>query len=318
MASQVITDSYCLYRGDSCRILPQLPAESVGLAIFSPPFADLFSYSDATEDMGNCKDYVDFFKHFGFLVRQLQRLLLPGRVVAVHCMELPTFKRSGEEIGLRDFPGDIIRCFQDEQFIFHSRFVIWKDPLIAAVRTKAIGLAHKQIVKDSSMCRTSIADYILAFRKKGVNPIPVRHEAGLTTYHGSRPVPHSLNGYIDSEDQGKNRRSQWIWQQYASPVWMDIRQTKVLSFRQARDNDDEKHICPLAVDTVNRCLELWSTKGDVVLDPFGGVGTTPYLAVKQGRKGLAVELKPSYFRQMALNLETLMRKQKASSMLEQV
>ena len=262
--------------------------------------------------MGNARTYEDFFKHFTFLVKELYRLLLPGRIVAVHCMDLPTFKRSGEEIGLRDFPGDIIRCFQEQNWIYHARFVIWKDPLIAATRTKAIGLAHKQIVKDSSLCRTGIPDYILAFRKPGENPLPIRHDKGLQTYYGSRSIPGSLNGYIDTDNQGKNKRSHWVWQQYASPVWFDIRQTKVLPYKQGREHDDEKHICPLQTDIVERCLELWSTKGDVVLDPFLGIGTTVYLAVKSGRKGLGVELKSSYFRQAKRNLQTLSRQMEES------
>ncbi len=311
MDKRVKTNQYAIYLGDCCKVLPKLPAETVGFSLFSPPFVDLYSYTDNIADMGNSKDYATFFQHFSFLVRELHRLLLPGRVVAVHAMDLPTHKRSGEEIGLRDFPGDIIRCFLEHGWIYHTRFVIWKDPLIAATRTKAIGLAHKQIIKDSALCRTGIPDYILAFRKKGENPVPIKHSKGFSEYHGARQVPGSLNAYTSNGEPSKNKRSHWVWQQYASPVWMDIRQTKVLPFREGRDNEDDKHICPFAVDVVERCIELWSTKGDVVLDPFGGVGTTPYVAVKNGRKGLATEIKPSYFRQMQRNLESLTRKQKA-------
>ena len=318
MACSVITDNYALYLGDCCQVLPQLPAESVGLALFSPPFADLFSYSDADEDMGNCRDYADFFKHFTFLIRELYRLLLPGRLCAVHCVDLPIRKNVQGYVGQYDFPGDIVRHFVKYDWIFHSRHAIWKDPLILFMRTKLMGLAHKQIVKDSSMCRTGSFEQMLVFRKPGDNPIPIAHPEGLTHYYGARQVPRQLDRYLGWREPKTNKRSHWIWQQYASPVWMDIRQMKVLPYRPARDEKDEKHICPLQIDVVNRCLKLWSTKGDVVLDPFGGVGTTLYLAVKHGRKGLAVELKPSYFRQMARNLETLMRKQQASSMLESV
>ena len=302
MAKQIVAEQYTLINGDCIEACRQLPDETVGFSLFSPPFCDLYSYSDHPADMGNAKSYAEFFEHFGFLVEQLYRLTLPGRVCAVHCMDLPTHKRSGEEIGLRDFPGDIIRCYQEHGWTYHSRFVVWKDPLVAATRTKAIGLAHKQIVKDSSMCRTGIPDYILAFRKPGANPVPVSHKDGLTTYHGSRPVPGGLNGFLAAKDQSKNKRSHWIWQQYASPVWMDIRQTRVLPYREGREHDDEKHICPLQLDAVERCIELWSAPGDVVLEPFMGVGTVPYVAVKNGRKAIGVELKASYFKQAVRNV----------------
>ena len=287
-------------------VLPQLPADSVGLSVFSPPFSDLYSYSDDLRDLGNCKTLKEFFQHFGFLADELLRVLMPGRIVAVHCMDLPTHKSRGEEIGIRDFPGDIVRLFESKGFIPHSHHCIWKDPLIAVTRTKAIGLAHKQIVKDSSMCRMGLADYIWAFRKKGENLIPISHPKGLTEYHGVRKVPGNLSQYADWKgEQKKNKRSHWIWQQYASPVWVDIRQTKVLQFRQAKGNDDEKHICPLQLDVIERCIELWSTQGDTVLTPFMGVGSEVYVAVKTGRKGIGVELKPSYFRQAVRNLRML-------------
>jgi len=297
---QNITDDYSLFCGDCCEVLPELPNESIGFVIFSPPFSDLFSYSDSSRDMGNSQSYDEFFQHFEFLVEQLHRLSLPGRIVAVHCMDLPTFKRSDEGIGIRDFPGDIIRSFQKNDFVYHSRHCIWKDPLIAATRTKAIGLAHKQIVKDSAMCRTGIADYIVSFRKKGENTKPISHINGLTKYYGAKSIPKTFDKFIDyvgKEIQSTNKRSQWIWQQYASPVWDDIRQSKVLTFRQARENDDEKHICPLQTDVVERCMELWSAKGDVILTPFMGVGTEIYVAVKNERKGVGIELKESYYKQ---------------------
>lgn len=310
--TKYITDQFAMYLGDCCQVLPKLPKESVGHSVFSPPFVSLYSYSDHPQDMGNCKNYDEFFVHFGFVVEQLHRLLLPGRVVAVHCSDLPTFKSSGEEIGLNDFPGDLVKCFKKQGFIFHSRHCIWKDPLVAATRTKAIGLAHKQIVKDSSMCRMGIMDMILAFRKKGVNPKPITHKHGLTQYYGAQPVPHGLDRYLsngDTTDQSRNKRSHWIWQRYASPVWMDIRQTKVLSFKEGKDKDDQRHICPLQGDVIVRCLELWSNPGDIVLTPFMGIGSEVYYSVKHGRKGIGVELKPSYFRQAKRNLDSLVRRQ---------
>lgn len=300
---QTITNDYALYLGDCCEVLTELSSESVGLVIFSPPFSDLYSYSDSPKDMGNSKTYDEFFEHFGFLVKELHRLLLPGRVIAVHCMDLPTFKRSEEGIGIRDFPGDIIRIFQKNDFVYHSRHCIWKDPLIAATRTKAIGLAHKQIVKDSAMCRTGIADYIVSFRKKGENLKPIAHKNGLTRYYGSRQIPNDLERFIDIDDQSKNKRSQWIWQKYASPVWDDIRQSEVLNFRQAKGNDDEKHICPLQTDVIERCVELWSTEDDIVLSPFAGVGSELFVAIKNNRKAIGVELKESYYKQAVKNVE---------------
>jgi hypothetical protein len=304
----VKTERYSLFLGDSCSVLPQLPAETVGLILYSPPFAQLFSYSDDPRDLSNSKDYEEFFEHYGYVVRETERLLMPGRVAAAHCMDLPTFKVNGEEIGLKDFPGDIIRCHEAAGFVYHSRFVIWKDPLVAATRTKAVGLAHQQLVKDSALCRTGIPDYVLAFRKKGENPAPIPHPDGLTEYHGARAVPGTLDRYLGHKDQHTNKRSHWIWQRYASPVWDDIRQTKVLPFKGGRDPDDVRHICPLQLDVVQRCLELWSRPGDVVLDPFSGVGSTVYMAVRSGRRGLGVELKPSYHRMAVRNLEALDRK----------
>lgn len=309
---QVQTKDYCLYCGDCCEVLPDLPDDSVGLSIFSPPFASLYSYSDDPRDMGNSRSRSEFFKHFQFMVEHLHRVLIPGRIIAVHCMDLPSFKKSGEEIGIWDFPGHIVTLFQNTGFTFHARVCIWKDPLIAATRTKSIQLAHKQIVKDSSMCGIGIADYVLAFRKPGENPRPIENQDGLTTYCGSRSIPKHLDKWIGYKGhQGKNKRSQWIWQQYASPVWFDIRQTYVLPYRKARDGDDEKHICPLQLDVIERCMSLWSAPGDVVLTPFMGVGSEVYVAVKNRRKGIGIELKPSYYRQAVRNVQSIVRKREA-------
>ncbi|KKN88285.1 hypothetical protein LCGC14_0248470 [marine sediment metagenome] len=308
---QLITDNYALHCGDCVEVLADYPDESIGFSVFSPPFSDLYSYTDEQEDMSNVRDYKEFFKHFRFLVNELLRLMLPGRVVAVHCMDIPTYKRDGEGIGIRDFPGDIVRCFQKVGFIFHSRHCIWKDPLIAATRTKAIGLAHKSVVKDSSICRTGIPDYIVSFRKPGENLKPIENLNGFTEYIGSRSVPKDFDKYIGCEIPKKNRRSQWIWQQYASPVWFDIDQTKVLPFRNAKGKDDTKHICPLQLQTIERCMVLWSREGDNVLSPFMGVGSEVYVAVKNGRRGIGVELKKSYYRQAVLNVKQAEKKRSA-------
>jgi len=306
---QKITKDYALYNGDCCEVIKDIPNNSIGFSIFSPPFCSLYSYSDSKADMGNSKTYKEFFKHFKFLVKELHRITMPGRIIAVHCMELPILKQNSGFVGLKDFPGRIVRLFQKEKFIYHSRHCIWKDPLLDAMRTRAIGLAHKQIVKDSSICRPGIPDTILAFRKKGDNPKLIKNENGLTTYHGSRNIPKELDKFMGHKEQRTNKRSHWIWQQYASPVWFDIRQTKVLSYRKGKGINDEKHICPLQLDTIERCMVLWSAKNDTVLTPFMGVGSEVYVAVKNKRKGIGIELKTSYYKQ-AIRIMSSIEKRK--------
>lgn len=304
---QYITEQYSIYNDDCIKVMKGIPDEKIGFSIFSPPFADLYAYSDDVADLGN-SNYQDFFKHFTFVVKDLFRVLIPGRVVGIHCMDLPVHKANEGYIGLKDFSGDIIRLFQSNGFVYHSRHCVWKDPLIAATRTKAIGLAHKQIVKDSAMCRMGIPDYILAFRKDGENPHPIAHPKGLTEYAGTRQIPWNLERFLKHLDPKTNKRSHWIWQQCASPVWDDIDQTKILPFRGGREEDDQRHVCPLQLQVVERCLVLWSNPGDVVLSPFAGVGTEIFESVRLGRKGIGVELKRGYFRQMKKNLESLKHK----------
>jgi len=299
---QKITERYALYNEDCCKVLKDIPKDSIGFSIFSPPFSNLYSYSDDIADMGNSKTHKEFFQHFQFLIKELNRVMMPGRIIAVHCMDLPIFKSTSNFIGLYDFSGDIIRAFQKESFIFHSRHCIWKDPLIAAVRTHAIGLAHKQIVKDSSLCRMGLPDYVIAFRKRGENPKFIENKKGLIEYYGSRNVPRELDVFLRHKEQGSNKRSHWIWQQYASPVWFDIRQTRVLNFRKGKTEKDEKHICPLQLDTIERCMTLWSSTDDVVLSPFMGIGSEVYVAIKNNRKAIGIELKHSYYKQAIRNL----------------
>jgi DNA modification methylase len=298
---QKITDNYAIYCGDCCEVLSGFPEESIHFSVFSPPFCSLYSYSDDTKDMGNSSSYQEFFDHFSYLVEILHKIIMKGRIVAVHCMDLPTHKVNGEEIGLRDFPGELIKCFESKGFIYHSRHCIWKDPLVAATRTKAIGLAHKQIIKDSAMCRPGIPDYVLTFRKKGENPEPIQHPQGLSEYHGANKIPRLTT----NTDQRKNKLSHWIWQQYASPVWMDIRMTKVLNFKQGKSKEDTRHICPLQRDVIARCLTLWTNEGDKVLTPFMGVASEVYESVRMKRRGIGVELKPSYYKQAMRNLSLL-------------
>lgn len=282
--------NFTAYNADCVDVVSELPENSIGFSVFSPPFASLYTYSDSDRDMGNCKDYSEFFKQFGFLVQSLYRITRPGRIVAFHCMNIPVMKERDGYIGLRDFRGDLIRCFQDSGFIFHSEHCIWKDPLIEATRTKAIGLMHKQLCKDSIMSRSGIPDYLIAMRKPGENDVPCSHPNGLDCFFGEN-APEK--GVLSHER----------WRRYASPVWMDINQSRTLQYASARENEDEKHICPLQLDVIDRALELWSTAGDVVLSPFMGIGSEGHEALKMGRKFIGIELKQSYFRVAVSNLK---------------
>ena len=290
--NQTIKNKYAIYNGDCISVMQDLPDASVHFSLFSPPFADLYCYSDSPMDLGNCKNYDEFFIHFGFVVEQLARIIKPGRNCAVHCMDIPAMKERDGFIGIKDFSGDIIRLFQKHGFIYHSRHTIWKDPLIEATRTKALGLMHKQLQKDSTRSRAGLPDYLLAFRNAGENTIPVTHPDGLESYAGSETMP-SAEGI---------KRSHNIWRAYASPVWMDIRQTNTLNAKVAREADDEKHLCPLQLDVIERACVLWSNPGEVVFTPFMGVGSEVYGAVMNGRKGMGVELKTAYYNQAVRNL----------------
>jgi DNA modification methylase len=293
---QEITDRYAIYNGDSCEVLADVPDRKVGLSVFSPPFADLYCYSDSDADLGNCRSYGEFFDHFGFIISHLSRVMMPGRIVAVHCMDIPAMQERDGYIGVKDFPGDIIRAFQKAGFVYHSRHVIWKDPLIEATRTKALGLMHKQLCKDSTRSRAGLPDYLLGFRAPGENEVPVTH-------------PDGLHKYCGKDDPGGEgiKRSHNIWRAYASPVWMDIRQTRTLDAKPGRDPEDEKHVCPLQLDTIERACVLWSNPGEVVLTPFMGVGSECYAAVLNGRRAIGIELKPSYYRQAVRNLASIGR-----------
>ncbi len=291
VSQQKHEDRFSIYCGDSCEVLRVLPEASVGLSIFSPPFADLYCYSDHPADLGNCPDLETFFAHFGYIVRELARVIKPGRVCAVHCMDVPSMKERDGVIGLKDFSGDIIRLFQSHGFTYHSRHVVWKDPLIEVTRTKALGLMHKQLQKDSIMSRAGLPDYLLAFRNAGDNAAPITHPDGLMRYCGS------------SDPGGSGiKRSHNIWRAYASPVWMDIQQTRTLNKKAAREENDEKHICPLQLDVIERACVLWSNPDEVVLTPFMGVGSECYGAIVNGRRAIGIELKPSYYNQAVRNL----------------
>jgi hypothetical protein len=277
--------------GDCVEVVGALPEASVHYSIFSPPFASLYTYSNSDRDMGNCGDVDTFFAHFGFLIAELHRALMPGRLVSFHCMNLPALKSRDGFIGIKDFRGDLIRAFESAGFVFHSEVVIWKDPVTAMQRTKAIGLLHKQIMKDSALSRQGIPDYLVTMRKLGDNPEPV---------HGALESFAGVNPPLPSGDP--TRDSINIWQRYASPVWMDINMTDTLQFRHAREEQDERHICPLQLDVIRRGIQLWSNPGDTVLSPFMGIGSEGYVAVEMGRRFVGAELKESYYRVALDNL----------------
>lgn len=281
---------WVLYHGDCVEVAKGIPNDSLHYSLFSPPFAALYVYSNSTHDMGNCKDDSEFAAQFQYLIKELYRCLMPGRLVSFHCMNLPTSKTRDGYIGIKDFRGDLIRAFQAEGFIYHSEVVIWKDPVIAMQRTKALGLLHKQLCKDSAMSRQGIPDYLVTMRKPGSNPEPC--EGPLTEFVGE-DAPRKDGSIKDSIN---------IWQRYASPVWMDIDPGDTLQFRSARDNGDERHICPLQLQVIDRALQLWTNPGDVVLSPFAGIGSEGYSALRMGRKFVGIELKGSYYRAAVTNL----------------
>ena len=301
--NQLITDRYALYMDDCCEVMPRLPEGSVHFSIYSPPFAGLYHYSSSPRDLSNSRDYPEFFNHYEFVVREIYRLTMPGRLTAVHCMDVP-LGNNGRNDFLMDFPGDIIRLHGKCGFNYVARYHVWKEPLAVRNRTMAKKLAHRTIVEDSSRCGVASADYLLLFRRDGENPEPIVHPTGFSEYAGSREVPHELMRYKNwSGNQIENRYSHWIWRQYASAFWDDIRIGNVLPFRESRDEEDEKHVHPLQLDVIDRAMVLWSNKGDTVLTPFAGVGSEVYSAVRAGRRGIGIELKAAYYRQMIMNLD---------------
>jgi len=318
---RIITNEYAIYNGDCVEGMRAMPTGSVDLSVYSPPFCGLYNYSSSERDLSNCSSYTEFFDHYGYVVAEIARLTKPGRITAVHCMDVPG-RGNGETAvmgcganagaGLIDFAGDIIRLHEKHGFHFAGRRAIWKEPLGVRLRTMAKGLAHAQIVDDSTLCDVAGADYLLHFRKTGENPIPVSHPVGLLEYAGERVIPHELQQWRGHEGkQTENRFSHWIWRQYASSFWDDIRIDHVLKFKEGRDENDERHCHPLQLDVIERACVLWSNPNEVVLTPFMGVGSEVYGAVLNGRKGVGFELKESYFRQAAKNLKDISRKNEA-------
>lgn len=322
---QTITENYALYNGDCCEVMKSLPDGIVDMSIYSPPFCGLYNYSSSERDLSNCRNYMEFFEHYEFVVREIYRLTKPGRITAVHCMDVPG-KGHGETArmgvganlnsGLIDFPGDIIRLHAKVGFNYCARYHIWKEPLGVRNRTMAKGLAHKQICDDSTLCDVASADYLLMFRRDGENTVPVSHPVGLMHYAGEREIPHDvrhLRGMVG--DQKLNRYSHWIWRQYASAFWDDIRIGEVLEYEESRDPDDERHVHPLQLDVIERACVLWTNPGETVLTPFMGVGSEVYGAVLNGRKGVGIELKSAYYKQAIKNLSKIKREQEQKELL---
>lgn len=273
--SQIVTDRYALYNGDSCEVLKGIPDNSIHYSIFSPPFASLYTYSNSERDLGNCRTTSEFYEQFMFIVSELYRVLMPGRLISFHCMDLPLSKERDGIIGIRDFRGELIKVFENAGFVLHSQVCIWKDPVTAMQRTKAIGLLHKQIKKDSCMSRQGIPDYLVTMRKPGDNPEPVTHT------NETFPVA--------------------VWQRYASPVWMDINPSDTLQASSAREEKDERHICPLQLGVIRRALNLWTNRNDIVLTPFLGIGSEAVVSIEMGRRAIGCELKTSYYNQAVAN-----------------
>lgn len=301
---QTITDDYAIYNGDCIEVMASIPNDKIHLSVYSPPFAGLYNYSSDERDISNCASYDEFASHYLFVIRELHRVTMPGRITAVHVTDIP-MGNTGKDT-LKDFPGDVIRLHEQSGWGFIARHTIWKEPLWVRNRTMTHNLSHRTIVEDGAYGGVASADYLLLFRKRGDNPIPVAHPTGLDYYAGESPVPEELSKFRKwTGKQTENRYSHWIWRQYASSVWDDVRMDRVLRFRDCKDPDDEKHVHPLQLDVIDRVVSLRSNAGESVLTPFMGVGSEVYSAVSLGRRGIGIELKSSYYRQAVANLQSV-------------
>lgn len=299
---QLITERFALYNGDCIEVMGSMPSSSIHLSVYSPPFAGLYHYSSSERDLSNCDNYAQFLDHYRFVVREIARITIPGRMSAVHCMEVPR-SNSGTD-SLLDFPGDVIRLHEAEGWRYAGRHAIWKEPLQVRLRTMQKNLAHASLVADSIDCGVASADYLLLFRRDGENPIPVQHPVGMLDYAGERRPPNDVLAYRGwTGKQTENRFSHWIWRQYADCMWDDIRLDRVLPFKAARDADDEKHVHPLQLDVIDRVIVLRSNPGETVFTPFAGVGSELYGALLGGRRAIGAELKTSYWRQACRNAQ---------------
>lgn len=300
---QVVTENYAIYNADCMEVMRGMPDNSVHLSIYSPPFGGLYNYSSDERDLSNCRDYEQFMEHYDFVVAELARITMPGRCSAVHCMDVPNGNCQFDSY--TDFPGDIIRLHAKHGFEFIARHSVWKEPLGVRRRTMQKNLAHMTAVDDSVMCGVASADYVIIFRKRGTNPVPVANPVGFLEYAGDdSKMPtdvRALRGF--NGDQKANRFSHWIWRRYASSIWDDIRLGRVLPYEESKEDDDEKHVHPLQLDVIDRVVQMRSNPGEVVFTPFMGVGSEPYSAVSKGRRGVGVELKTSYYRQAVRNME---------------
>jgi DNA modification methylase len=305
--TQEVHERYALYQGDCLEVMGDMPDACIHLSIYSPPFRGLYQYSSDSRDLSNSLNSEEFFEHYAYVVRELHRVTLPGRMTAVHCTDIPTGNTGLDH--LYDFPGDIVRLHEREGWAFTARYHVWKEPLTVRNRTMTKSLSHKALTEDSTRCSIANADQLLIFRRAGQNPIPVAHPHGLTRYAGSRRVPVELLPYRGwTGSQLENRYSHWVWRQYASAFWDDVRLDRVLPYREAREESDEKHVHPLQLDVIERGIVLWSNPGETVLTPFMGVGSEVYGAVINARRGIGIELKDSYYAQAVLNLaEALQR-----------
>ena len=301
-SNQVITEKSALYNGDCVEVMKQLPDKCVDLSLYSPPFAGLYQYSSDERDMSNCISRTEFFQHYEFAIKEIHRLTKPGRMTAVHCMDIPTGNSGCDS--LIDFPGEIIRLHEANGWAFTHRYFIWKEPLTIRNRTMMKSLAHRTLCEDSSRCSMANADMLLIFRRSGKNAVPVEHPTGLDRYAGERQMPNEIQHYRNMKgDQKQNRFSHWIWRKYADAFWDDIRIDNVLPYRHVTEADDEKHCHPLQLDVIERACVLWSNPGEVVLTPFLGVGSEAYGSILNGRKAIGIELKKAYFDQAVKNCE---------------
>ncbi len=303
---QKATDKWSMYWGDCVEVIKGIPDNSIHYSLFSPPFLSLYIYSDDFRDMGNSKTDKEFYNHFSYLILELYRVIKPGRLVSIHCSLVNMSISRDGMLGLKDLPGQVVKLFTDFGFVYHSKVVIWKDPLIQAVRTKVITLAHKQVVKDASRCNQGFADEILTFRKPGESKDPVTHGRGFENYVGNDKTPK-----FPKNDKPKlNKYSHHVWQRYASPVWMDVNQSDTLNAKLARSDKDERHIAPLQLDVIGRCIELWTNPGDIVLSPFAGIGSEGFGSIFRNRRFIGIELKESYYNQATKNLKRAEKKMK--------
>jgi DNA modification methylase len=304
VAEQDVGPKHAIYNADAIEVMQSLPEASVHFSIYSPPFCGLYVYSSDPRDLSNCDSYEAFFKHYDFVVREKTRITLPGRMTAVHCADVLS-DNSGAGY-LIDFPGDIIRLHERYGWKRIARYDVWKEPFAVRMRTMAKGLVHQTLVEDSSRCTNAAADFLLVFRKAGANKVPIKHPIGLSEYAGERPIPEELLAYKGwSGKQTENRLSHWIWRQYASAFWDDIRSGNVLPFKQSKTEEDEKHVHPLQLDIIDRALVLWTNPGETVFTPFLGVGSEVYAALRAGRRAIGSELKPTYFRQAKQNIRAI-------------